>query len=247
MSEGGLLLIARSGDPLVPALQRLVPGRLLHADVQSLSQPGWQYVVGRPQDARAQVRGVEHGADRIAAVLCRLHQVEPADLPQLHAEDRAYAAIEMTAFLRAWLSQFPGRCCNRPSAVSLAGPAWHPVHARWLAAQQGVPVVAGPLAHDGRALERLASATPMVVGEHVLGASDDTMAAHALRLARATGCGLLELRFVHDQGWKLLWMQSCSPMDDRQAAALVEWTLGAAASAPAQGRTCDAAATGMAA
>jgi len=230
----GLLLIARTGDPAVQTLQRLAPRQLVHADVQGLSRPGWQYAVGRPQDATAQAQGQTWQAGRFAAVLCRVHQVHAADLPQLHVEDRAFAAIEMSAFLRAWLAQFPGLCCNPPSAQSLTGPAWHPVHARWLAAQCGVPVAAAPAECEGPRFSRLPSADVTVVGDRVLGARDPAMAAQALRLAAATACGLLELRFVHDAGWRLLWMQSCPPMDEPRAAALIEWTLGACRLAPTQ-------------
>jgi len=59
-------------------------------------------------------------------VVCRLGGVSGAELPQVRAEDRDYAAAELTAFLLAWLDACRCPVLNRPVAGSLNGPPWHP-------------------------------------------------------------------------------------------------------------------------
>jgi hypothetical protein len=167
------------------------------------------------------------GIDQIAGVLCRITAILPQDLEQLHPEDRAFAASEMNAFLRAWLMQLSGRVCNEPSTASLAGPAWHPMRWRWLANQLGVPAVPGSfptLDARGRDTrfkgERL---TALVAGDEVIGTDDPAVIRDSLRLARTLGCGLLALHFAKDRDWLLESAECCPDLDRHSATKLVEW------------------------
>jgi hypothetical protein len=222
MNEPCLLLLARPGDPVIGALRRLLPQRLCHADVPDLSRAGWRYVVGRPQLATACASGRVLAAGEIAAVLCRIVAVVPQDLEYLHAEDRAFAAAEMNAFLRAWLTQFAGRLCNQPSPASLAGPAWHAMRWRGLAAQLNVPVVAS----YGNALDS-SGMTVLVAGNQVVGTADVTLTHHSLRIASAAHSRLLALRFVWDGQWRFESAESFPQSGTQGMAKLLEWAMGA--------------------
>ena len=234
MSERCFLLLARSGDPAIRLLRQLLPQQLAHARIADLSRSGWRSVVGRPDLATAAADGRVLRAAQIAAVWCRLSSITPEDLAHLHADDREFAAGEMHAFLRAWLSQLGERVCNQPNSTSLAGPAWLPMRWRWLAAHSGIPTVAAASAADeGGAV------TVLVAGHQVLGTRDATLIRHALNLALAVRSTLLSARFVKQDKWRFASADPNPQLDGAGAAALVEWAFGsqlqrAAASAPGE-------------
>jgi hypothetical protein len=214
MVEPHLLILARRGDPAVRTLRQQAARRLMHASVADLSRVGWKFVVGHPDRASACVAGRGVPVAGIAAVLCRIHSVLPGDLQHLHEDDRAYAAAEMTAFLRAWLGHFPGTRFNEPTWTSLAGPAWHPLQWTWIAARLGVPVSGGSQPeHD--------VTTVIVVGEEAVGFSDPTLVDYALRIARAARSRLLSLQFVRDDGWRFHSADVCPQLDANSAAAVL--------------------------
>lgn len=193
----------------------------MHAGIVDLSSSGWRSVVGRPELATAAAGGRVLRAEQIAAVWCRLPGITPQELTHLHADDREFAAREMHAFLRAWLSQLGGRVCNEPDSTSLAGPAWLPMRWRWLAARSGIPTVAaGSAAAHGEAV------TVTVAGRQVLGARDASLIRHALRLARAVRSTLLATRFVKQGEWRFVSADPNPQVDEAGAAALVDWALG---------------------
>ena len=223
MTEPSLLLLARAGDPAIEPLRQLLPRRLFHADIADLSSAGWQYVVGRPDLATAYASSHVLTADRITAVLCRISSVLPQDIQHVHADDRAFAAAEMNAFLRAWLAQFKGARCNEPNSTSLAGPAWHPMRWRWLAAQLGVPSVAASFSAPDDGVASRGLVTALVAGDQVIGTQDPTLVRHSLRIARAVHSALLAVRFVSDSGWRFESADSSPPLDQHGAAKLIEW------------------------
>ena len=218
MSERCFLVLAQAGDPAIQALRQLLPQQLVHATIADLSSSGWRSVVGRPELATAAADGRVLRAEQIAAVWCRLTTIRPQDLTHLHADDREFAAGEMHAFLRAWLSQLGGRVCNQPNSTSLAGPAWLPMRWRWLAARSGIPTVAvASEPEQGGAL------TVLVAGQQVLGTRDASVIRHALRLARAVHSTLLAARFVKQGEWRFASADPNPQLDAAGAAALLEW------------------------
>src|SRR5262245_16897186 len=218
MREQRFLVLARAGDPAIQTLRRFLPQQLVHATIADLSTSGWRSVVGRPELATAAIDGRVLGAGQIAGVWCRLTTITPQDLTHLHAEDREFAAGEMHAFLRAWLSQLGERVCNQPNSTSLAGPAWLPMRWRWLAARSGIPAVAAAsAAGQGEAV------TVLVAGHQVLGTRDASVIRHALRLARAVRSTLLAARFVKQREWLFESADPNPQLDGAGAAALLEW------------------------
>ena len=232
MSAPTLLLLARQGDPAIELLRRSsLPQQLVHVAVADLSTPGWHCETGRPERAKASAGGRVLGTAQIAAVVCRIHCITATDLAHLHAEDREFAAGEMQAFLRAWLSQLGERVCNEPGSSSLAGPVWLPPGWRWLATRLGIPALP---AHSFAAEKE--ECTVLVAGNRVLGTGDATLQRYASDLARTVRARLLSVRFVRLDDWRLADADACPVLDDASVAALLDWALprGAArrASAP---------------
>ena len=218
MSGRYFLVLARAGDPAIETLRQLLPQQLVHATIADLSSSGWRSVVGRPELATAAAGERVIRAEQIAAVWCRLSNITPEDLTHLHADDREFAAGEMHAFLRAWLSQFGERVCNQPNSTSLAGPAWLPMRWRWLATRSGIPAVAAASAAEpGEAV------TVLVAGQRVLGTRDASVIRHALRLARAVRSTLLAARFVKQGEWRFASADPNPQLNAAGAAALLEW------------------------
>ena len=221
MNERCFLVLAHAGDPAIRTLRQLLPQRLVHATIADLSSSGWRWVVGRPELATAAADGRVLRAEQIAAVWCRLASITPEDLTHLHADDREFAAGEMHAFLRAWLSQLGDRVCNQPNSTSLAGPAWLPMRWRWLAARSGIPAVAPASAAD-----QSEALTVLVAGHQVFGTRDPSLVRHALRLARAVRSTLLAARFVKQGEWRFASADPDPQLDAAGAAALLEWAFG---------------------
>ena len=213
------LLLARAQDSSIRVLQEQAPDRIVHADIADLSRAGWRFCGGSPEKATAFAGGRVIEARRIAAVLCRIGLVTPEDLVSVHPEDRAYAASEMTAFLRAWLMQFRGVRCNEPTWMSLAGPGWHPQQWMWIVSRLGVPVIEAAV--KGVARKDCETAMAMVAGREVLGVVDPTLVDYSLRIARAVGARLLSLRFVRDGRWRFEAAESRPDLDEASAAALL--------------------------
>ncbi|GHO68395.1 hypothetical protein KSC_072870 [Ktedonobacter sp. SOSP1-52] len=181
-------------------------GLLTSAD---LLTPHWQFVTGQALTSTACIAGERVAGEEISGVLMRLASISARELPELAEQDRAYAADEMTAFLRSWLTELSCPLLNRPTAVSLAGPAWR--HERWLAAAAriGIPVV--PLYKQAVALGTRTSepATDLepgaqpaegtaqitVIGEQCLSDGDPSLQSQARLLARVAGVELVTLHF----------------------------------------------------
>lgn len=221
MSERCFLVLAQAGDPAIQLLRESRPQQLAHAEIADLSSSGWRSVVGRPELATAAIDGRVLRADQIAAVWCRLPGITPQDLMHLHADDREFAAREMHAFLRAWLSQCGERVCNQPDSTSLVGPAWLPMRWRWLAARSGIPTVA-----PASAAEQGEVVTVTVAGHQVLGTRDASVIRYAVRLARAVRSTVLATRFVKQGEWRFVSADPNPPLDGASAAAVLEWAFG---------------------
>jgi hypothetical protein len=218
MNAVSLLLLAREEDSSIRVFRHGSASRVVHASIADLSCAGWRYVSGCPEQAAACAGGRVIPATRIAAVLCRISHVAPADLRTLHADDRDYAAAEMTAFLRAWLAQFRGVRCNEPTWMSLAGPGWHPLQWAWIVSNLGVPVLTEAQLVQA---ERLRGETARVSGSEVFGVTDPTLVEYSLRIGRAVKARSLAIRFVHDGEWRFASADPCPEFDQTTAAALL--------------------------
>lgn len=187
---------------------RSVPARLLTVD--DLTSPGWRIYTDDPARSRAVVEGEVVATDDIKGVLTRAPAITERELPMLAAEDRQYAATEMTAFLVYWLSSLRCRVLNRPSAASLCGPTWRSEQWTLTAARLGLE--AEPRHRHVRGFDEDAAAAPYrpaapqrpapdefsvtVIGERCFGTDDGAVADHARALADAAGVEMLVVRFA---------------------------------------------------
>lgn len=245
MDNGCLLVIARSGDPAVDVLRAQAPRRLvMHATVPDLSRAGWRYEIGDASRLSACAAGRVLRAFDIAAVLCRVGAVTPADLPHIHDDDRVYVAAEMNAFLHAWLMQFSGVRFNEPSWVSLSGPSWHPLQWTWMLERLNIPVA--PPLRRADASAALPKTVATVIGADVFVADDAPLLADQARtIALAARSELLAVTFVqHDGVWKFLGADPCPKLSPVTGGALVRHAFAERPSMSIRDQaraTCDAA------
>jgi hypothetical protein len=167
-----------------------------------LSRPGWLLEVGGGRSAAAVGDRVVPG-EEVAAVVVRLADVPAHELEGIRAEDRAYAAAEMTAFLLAWLDVRSCPVVNRPTPGCLNGPAWRPE--QWAAAAARAGMAVAPVR---RLVPAGAAPTPpaaadeevvvTVVGDQTLGGAHPRRAAQARRLAADAGVDLLAVCLAGD-------------------------------------------------
>jgi hypothetical protein len=200
---------------------------------EDLSAAGWRHrLPQRAADAAAVVGGRRVPAAEIDGVLTRWPSVFEQELGHIVAEDRAYVAAEMTAFLRSWLTELDCPVVNRPTAASLSGPTWRAEQWVHVAAGLGIPV--RPVRRHVRLSARAEPAPPAaphatvtVVGERALGAVDPLLAAHSRRLAAAAGVNLLAVHFSGpERDAELLSADPLPALDDGAVAdALLELLL----------------------
>ena len=172
---------------------------------EDLSTAGWRYHPHDPAGSEAVVEGRTVGAGEISGVLTRLPCVPEGELRRVAAEERAYAAAEMTAFLRSWLAGISCPVLNRPVSTCLSGPGWRRERQAHVAALLGIPVRPVTWSVDpGSDVAEEGPSTPdvtvTVVGDRCLGTADGTLAGHARRLAEAASVGLLAVRFHETNG-----------------------------------------------
>ena len=202
-----IVVVAGRSDAAAAALVKSWPserGRLLTCD--DLATAGWRITAGDPAGSRAVVQGDLVPTHQIAGVLTRLSAVTEVELPMIVAEDRGYAAAEMTAFLGYWLTWLPCPVLNRPGAAGLCAPGWRAeqwlliAHQLGIAAQprrRQVPAFeSGPAQPNGPgtpAPDELLAVT--VVGERCIGSPNADLAGQARALAGAAGVQLLTVVF----------------------------------------------------
>jgi hypothetical protein len=200
---------------LVLASQWDTPARTLVARLQQsgtvaqlmlcsdLARRGWR-VTGDPSTDRMVVGSSVLAPAQLAGVVTRLGGVAPGELGHVHADDRAYAAAEMQAFLLAWLSSLRCPLLNRPRAGSLAGVAWSAEQWVAFAARRGLSVRPITRRYSPLALAKPpASPAPTlastvvahVVGAQCFGVSEPKQIRAALELARHSEMDLLRVRF----------------------------------------------------
>ena len=154
---------------------------------EDLSRPGWIHRPDRPASGRAVIDGRVVPTAEITAVLSRRACIASAELDWLHPEDRDYAAIEMTAFLVAWLTWLPCPVVNRPQPGCLCGPSWSAT--RWRAAAAMTGLAQAPSGS-------LPVGFVNIVGAYAIGAPSAETAARARQLATAARVELLSVGFT---------------------------------------------------
>jgi len=163
---------------------------------RDLSREGWRLHLGDPSSLVAVCGTRRLGAHEIGGVITRLPNVEEADIPHIGAEDRAYVAGEMTAFLLAFLGELRCRVSNRPTPQCVCGQVCSPE--RWcrLGRELGLAVRQEPrlAAMDTEPPPPiLPDAVATIVGDAVFG--EARLGAAALALARAVGADMLRAEF----------------------------------------------------
>jgi RimK-like ATP-grasp domain len=183
-----------------------------------LSRVGWSHHLGHPDHDTAIVAERSLSSRDVDGVLTRIASVTEDDLPHIVAEDRAYVAAEMTAFLLSWLTSLTCPVLSRPTPGCLSGPPWRPERWAQVAHRLGIPVT------SRRREARLSSApdpyarpgspcvSVTIVGETHVGAVDPALVDHARALAEAAEVELLEVQFSgHERGATLV---QASPWPD---------------------------------
>lgn len=182
-----IAIVASRRDAEAVALAEAWRARLI--DAADLCRPGWSFDVAAPGDGTCVVAGEPVRVAELTGVLTRRPAVLAAELVEIAADDRDYAAAEIQAFLTAWLAALPCRVVNRPSARSLSGPAWTSTH--WEAAARRAGLAWDPRArgdhHDVHAC-----------GDRCFGERADDELDAVRRLAREADVHLLAVRFVGD-------------------------------------------------
>jgi hypothetical protein len=110
---------------------------------ESLSQRGWVWQPESIDDSSLVIDGCPLPVRAVRGVVSLMPAIDPRDLHHIVADEREYVAGEMTAFLVAWLTWLSGLgvpVMNRPTPLSLTGPALH--HEQWLqaAGRVGLPI-----------------------------------------------------------------------------------------------------------
>ena len=197
-----ILIVASTVDEVAPVLAvRWAHRGARVLTPKDLSCGGWRWRLGASTSDAASCREGTIPTDKIHGVLTRLPCVSDRDLPHIKTEDRAYAGMEMQAFLFAWLAGLRCPVLNRPTAFCLNGPSWRPEQWVRLAAHSGLPVdPARRSLVKGEALQ--AAAIPgaeaiavTIAGTGCAGSSDPVLIGRARQLAAAAGLSLLTVFF----------------------------------------------------
>jgi hypothetical protein len=167
---------------------------------EGLSVSGWRHYPGTPEASASTLDGREVGEGDITGVLSRLWGVGEFDLPHIVPEDRAYVGMEMSAFITSWLYGLPCPVLNRPTPACPTGLNWREEEWTHRAARLGIPVrpVQRRLALDAEPETPSNAETKTavtVVGRRRLGAAHESLKAHALKLAAASGTDLMDVYF----------------------------------------------------
>jgi hypothetical protein len=205
---------------------------------EGLSVEGWRNYSDPGARSRAILGGGAVETRSIRGVLVRWPAVLQQELTQIVAEDRAYVADEMTAFLRAWFAQLPCPVLNRPSPISLAGPGWRQEQWIHVAARLGISVQpitrrAVPPHPDGRAdavkpehWDTPGASVVTLVGERYFGDVHPFQARQARRLAHEAGANLMAAMFSGpERGDPLLRVNPLPRLTEEVADAVLEFFL----------------------
>ncbi len=194
-SAPSLVLIANAWDEDADAFvaRHAEAGAVLLVP-RDLSRTGWRFQLDDPAAAAVVAGERRFRLDDVRGVLMRLAAVTEDDLPHIHAEDQAFVAAELSAFLLALLTQANVPVVNRPAPQCLCGPAWS--DAKWRKAAAGLELPIAPLrwraARDGDGgEEERALFTVAVVNDSCFGPEDERLARGCRALAKHAGAEML--------------------------------------------------------
>lgn len=169
----------------------------------------WVHTVAPDGTTATEIRLADGGCvpGSPAAVLNRIDGVTPVRFACAGARDRDYAAMELHALFVSWLAGLPCPVVNPVNGNGSAAPAAPPY---WLLAARraGLPVVRTGRTVGTRAgrhrvtppAARIPAGSVLVAGRHAAGALAGRFGEGCVEVARATGCPLLEFRFVRESG-----------------------------------------------
>ena len=205
-----ILVLVAAGGASAPSAAALAP---LEAEVVTLEElaagPGTLYDPGFERYALT-VSGRRVVVGELTGVVNLVPAVPPELLTFYAEEEREYQAGELHAWLSFFLSSLRCRVVNRPTPVSLTGPALTPLSWTRLARAAGIATV--PLAVDSRDV-RAALREPepdgvdvVCVGGRVVSPTGSLSDKAAMRLAEAADVTYLRVWF--DRDWRLLGASS---------------------------------------
>jgi hypothetical protein len=155
---------------------------------QDLSRAGWSYSPDTPGQWRGVAGDRGFDASNLTGVLNCVPEIDEQELSHLAAEDRAYVAAEMNAFLVSWQSQLTCPVINRPTPNCLLGPAWRIEEWVLTAARLGIPIFRVERRSDRRtsaSIDRLQDARSITVVDNLVLGTDEELIGRATCLARA--------------------------------------------------------------
>jgi hypothetical protein len=222
-----LVVIASAADEhaacLLPHFRRLEPLLLTPAD---LSKPGWQLRTDRPGEGSLIASGRQIRLDQIDGVLTRLPVVFPQELVAIDEPDRVYAAQEMTAFLRYFLTSLRCPVLNRATPGSLCGPMWRRERWQQLAASCGLPTEV--CERRGRRTtggdeSREPRLTVTLIGDEMLDDVPGDIRASTRALARAASVHMLSVSYLMTAGAAVFCRaDACPSLSEPRSAHLIE-------------------------
>jgi hypothetical protein len=164
---------------------------------EDLCTPGWSVSVPRTGRGAAVIGGRIIRPDQISGILTLRPGIFAPELRAIRADDRAYVAAELNAFLLEWLMAQSCPVLNRPSLSCLAGPNWHVEQWIHAAARLGVPVRTRRrhVRNDCSSHTEEQAVEVISVGERCFGCDDSRLQSSTRRLAEAAGTDLLCTRF----------------------------------------------------
>lgn len=175
-------------------------------DTADLSQPGWCFRPGFPDEWTGVVGGrsvvggrcVDNNS-RLHGVLNCLPAITEDQLLHIVPEDRSYVAREMTAFLLAWETELTCPVFNRPTPNCLIGPNLS--REEWILTAARLGIRVSTVTRSSHGCSQAAQNNPFqdaravtVIGKRVLGDGPELQYC-ARTLARAAGVELATFYF----------------------------------------------------
>ena len=164
---------------------------------EDLCSAGWSVSVPRSGGGIAVIGGHIVRSAQIKGILTLRPYIFPAELRNVHPDDRAYVAAELNAFLTKWLMAQSCPVLNPPSVSCLSGPGWRAPQWIHAAARLGIPVRKqdAPVRNNSFVRDDQPAIEVVSVGERCFGSDDPQLQSWSLQLARTSGAGLLSTRF----------------------------------------------------
>jgi hypothetical protein len=180
-----LVVLGSRFDPDCNDIVRLLGDDARLMTVDDLSSSGWVHRPGQPSSSRAVVDSSVVEYARIAGLWPLMSVVSPLELGRIVQRDREYVASEMTAFIRAFLADVPGRVLNRGAKANTR--LWSDDIWRWQAKRLGFH------SSDTGSVDEPGLQSATVIGERVIGPKK--LASIASELAAALGLDLITIWF----------------------------------------------------